>query len=72
MDLQRQFRTLTGCLELTEKQKPSLFQFNWMEESAKKDCFHGHSLGAILQQKGDIFTPLNRDYWLCTVKKRKR
>ncbi|KAM3851110.1 TATA box-binding protein-associated factor RNA polymerase I subunit B [Vipera latastei] len=72
MDLQRQFRTLTGCLELTEKQKPSLFQFNWMEESTKKDCFHGHSLGAILQQKGDIFTPLNRDYWLCTVKKRKR
>ncbi|KAL7988051.1 hypothetical protein Chor_006970 [Crotalus horridus] len=72
MDLQRQFRTLTGCLELTETQKPSLFQFNWMEESTKKDCFHGHSLEAILQQKGDIFTPLNRDYWLCTVKKRKR
>ncbi|XP_026530116.1 TATA box-binding protein-associated factor RNA polymerase I subunit B [Notechis scutatus] len=72
MDLQRQFRTLTGCLELTEKRKPSLFQFNWTEESTKKDCFHGHSLGALLQQKGDTFTPLNRNYWLCTVKKRKR
>ncbi|ETE70645.1 TATA box-binding protein-associated factor RNA polymerase I subunit B [Ophiophagus hannah] len=72
MDLQRQFRTLTGCPELTEKRKPSLFQFNWTEESTKKDCFHGHSLGAFLQQKGDTFTPLNRDYWLCTVKKRKR
>ncbi|KAG8124256.1 hypothetical protein E2320_019557 [Naja naja] len=72
MDLQRQFRTLTGCLEVTEKRKPSLFQFNWTEESTKKDCFHGHSLGAFLQQKGDTFIPLNRDYWLCTVKKRKR
>uniref|UniRef100_A0A8C6XRT2 TATA box-binding protein-associated factor RNA polymerase I subunit B n=1 Tax=Naja naja TaxID=35670 RepID=A0A8C6XRT2_NAJNA len=69
MDLQRQFRTLTGCLEVTEKRKPSLFQFNWTEESTKKDCFHGHSLGAFLQQKGDTFIPLNRDYWLCTVKK---
>ncbi|XP_032070371.1 TATA box-binding protein-associated factor RNA polymerase I subunit B isoform X2 [Thamnophis elegans] len=72
MDLQRQFRTLTGCLELTEKRKLSLFQFNWTEESTKKDCFHSHSLGAFLQQKGDIFTPLNRDYWLCSVKKCKR
>ncbi|XP_070589070.1 TATA box-binding protein-associated factor RNA polymerase I subunit B isoform X2 [Erythrolamprus reginae] len=60
------------CPELTEKRKPSLFQFNWTEEDTKKDCFHGHSIGAFLQQKGDIFTPLNRDYWLCTIKKRKR
>ncbi|XP_063170537.1 TATA box-binding protein-associated factor RNA polymerase I subunit B isoform X1 [Candoia aspera] len=72
MDLQRQFRTLTGCLGLTEKRKPSLFQLNWTEESTKMNCFHGHSLAAVLQQKGDIFTPLNRDYWLCTLNKCKK
>ncbi|XP_061478780.1 TATA box-binding protein-associated factor RNA polymerase I subunit B [Rhineura floridana] len=68
LDLQRQFRKLSGSMEPTEKQKPSSFQLYWTEENAERTCFHGHSLDGILQQKGDIFTTLNRNYWLCTTK----
>ncbi|KAH0621984.1 hypothetical protein JD844_023824 [Phrynosoma platyrhinos] len=68
VNLQKQFRTLSGSTQPPEKQKPSAFQFNWTEESTKKDCFHEHSLAGILLQKDDIFTTLNRHYWLGTNK----
>ncbi|CAI5769556.1 Hypothetical predicted protein [Podarcis lilfordi] len=64
VDLQRQFRTLSGSVEPAEKRSPSSFQLNWTEEV---DCFHGHSLVGILQPKGDTLTTLNRKYWLCTT-----
>ncbi|XP_072857583.2 TATA box-binding protein-associated factor RNA polymerase I subunit B [Pogona vitticeps] len=67
MDLQKQFRTLSGTVELPEKPKPSAFQLNWTEENAQSDCFYGHSLAGILQQKDDISTTLNRNYWLGTT-----
>lgn len=68
VDLQRQFRTLSGTVEPPEKQKPSAFQLNWTEENSESDCFYGHSLTGILQQKDDISMTLNRDYWLGTTK----
>ncbi|XP_032998978.1 TATA box-binding protein-associated factor RNA polymerase I subunit B [Lacerta agilis] len=64
VDLQRQFRALSGSVEPTEKRSPSSFQLNWTEEM---DCFHGHSLVGILQPEGDKITTLNRKYWLCTT-----
>ena len=67
MDLQKQFRTLSGTVELPEKPKPSAFQLNWTEENTQSDCFYGHSLAGILQQKDDISTTLNRNYWLGTT-----
>ncbi|XP_062981222.1 TATA box-binding protein-associated factor RNA polymerase I subunit B isoform X2 [Elgaria multicarinata webbii] len=68
VDLQRQFRALSGSIEPTEKPTPSLFQLNWTEENPAQNCFHGHSLAGVLQQKGGIFTTLNSGYWLCTTK----
>ncbi|XP_066468174.1 TATA box-binding protein-associated factor RNA polymerase I subunit B isoform X2 [Tiliqua scincoides] len=68
VDLQRQFRTLSGLVEPTEKPKPSSFQFSWTDERTKSSCFHDHSLDGILQEKGNVLTTLNRKYWLCTTK----
>ncbi|XP_053141703.1 TATA box-binding protein-associated factor RNA polymerase I subunit B isoform X2 [Hemicordylus capensis] len=68
VDLQRQFRTLSGLMEPTEKQKPSGFQLHWTEENTAGNCFHGHSMGGILQENGNVITTLNRNYWLCTMK----
>uniref|UniRef100_A0A8D2J7K3 TATA box-binding protein-associated factor RNA polymerase I subunit B n=1 Tax=Varanus komodoensis TaxID=61221 RepID=A0A8D2J7K3_VARKO len=68
VDLQRQFRALSGSTEPTEKPTPSIFQLNWTNENTAQNCFHGHSLAGVLQQKGSIFTTLNTNYWLCTTK----
>uniref|UniRef100_A0A8D0LAD6 TATA box-binding protein-associated factor RNA polymerase I subunit B n=1 Tax=Sphenodon punctatus TaxID=8508 RepID=A0A8D0LAD6_SPHPU len=68
VSLQRQFHTLSGLVELPEKQKPSSFQLTWTEENPAGNCFHKHSLEGILQKKDSIFTAVNPDYWLCTIK----
>uniref|UniRef100_A0A8C8SJ38 TATA-box binding protein associated factor, RNA polymerase I subunit B n=1 Tax=Pelusios castaneus TaxID=367368 RepID=A0A8C8SJ38_9SAUR len=68
VDLQRQFGVLSGLVQVAEKQSPSSFQLNWAEENTNGDCFHGHSLEGILQEKGNSLTTMNTAYWLCTVK----
>ncbi|XP_015265789.1 PREDICTED: TATA box-binding protein-associated factor RNA polymerase I subunit B [Gekko japonicus] len=66
--LQRQFRSLSGAVEHTEKKKPSSFQLHWTEDDPERPCFHGHSLDGILQQEGHTLTIQGTDYWLCTAK----
>lgn len=68
VDLQRQFRTLSGLAEPTDKPKPSSFQFSWADERSKSSCFHEHSLDGVLQEKRNVLTTLNGKYWLCTTK----
>ncbi|XP_008115812.2 TATA box-binding protein-associated factor RNA polymerase I subunit B [Anolis carolinensis] len=68
VDLQKQFRTLSGSTPPPEKQKPSAFQLNWTEESTDKTYFYKHSLAGILPQKCFVFPALNKNYWLGTTK----
>ncbi|XP_074847357.1 TATA box-binding protein-associated factor RNA polymerase I subunit B isoform X2 [Carettochelys insculpta] len=68
VNLQRQFGALCGSLEVVEKHSPSSFQLNWAEENTDGNCFHGHILEGVLQEKGNSLIPVNTKYWLCTVK----
>nr|XP_014429350.1 TATA box-binding protein-associated factor RNA polymerase I subunit B isoform X1 [Pelodiscus sinensis] len=68
VNLQRQFGSLSGSMQVSEKQKPSSFQLNWAEENTDGICFHGHILEGILQEKDNSLTTTNTKYWLCTVK----
>uniref|UniRef100_A0A8C0QR81 TATA box-binding protein-associated factor RNA polymerase I subunit B n=1 Tax=Chelonoidis abingdonii TaxID=106734 RepID=A0A8C0QR81_CHEAB len=68
VNLQRQFGTLSGSMQVAEKQSPSSFQLNWAEENTDSNCFHGHILEGILQEKGNSLTAMNTKYWLCSVK----
>nr|XP_056712137.1 TATA box-binding protein-associated factor RNA polymerase I subunit B [Euleptes europaea] len=63
--LQRQFRSLSGTAEHTEKKKPSSFQFHW---TAERPCFHGHRLDGVLQQEGHILATQDTEYWLGAAK----
>ncbi|XP_004609472.2 TATA box-binding protein-associated factor RNA polymerase I subunit B isoform X2 [Sorex araneus] len=67
-NLQKQFSTLIGSTPATEKQSPSSFQFNWMDEDPGRTCFHGHSLQGLLKKKGQSLTAKNSLYWLSTQK----
>ncbi|XP_065443789.1 TATA box-binding protein-associated factor RNA polymerase I subunit B isoform X4 [Chrysemys picta bellii] len=68
VNLQRQFGALSGSMQVAEKQSPSSFQLNWTEENTDGNCFHGHILEGVLQEKGNSLTTMNTKYWLCTVK----
>ncbi|XP_043366195.1 TATA box-binding protein-associated factor RNA polymerase I subunit B isoform X2 [Dermochelys coriacea] len=68
VNLQRQFGALSGSRQVAEKQSPSSFQLNWAEENTDGNCFHGHILEGVLQEKGNSLTTMNTKYWLCTVK----
>ncbi|XP_053880414.1 TATA box-binding protein-associated factor RNA polymerase I subunit B isoform X2 [Malaclemys terrapin pileata] len=68
VNLQRQFGALSGSMQVAEKQSPSSFQLNWAEENTDGNCFHGHILEGVLQEKGNSLTTMNTKYWLCTVK----
>ncbi|KAM7174072.1 TATA box-binding protein-associated factor RNA polymerase I subunit B [Macrochelys suwanniensis] len=68
VNLQRQFGALSGSMQVAEKQSPSSFQLNWAEENTDVNCFHGHILEGVLQEKGNSLTAMNTKYWLCTVK----
>ncbi|XP_050806742.1 TATA box-binding protein-associated factor RNA polymerase I subunit B isoform X1 [Gopherus flavomarginatus] len=68
VNLQRQFGTLSGSMQVAEKQSPSSFQLNWAEENTDGNCFHGHILEGILQERGNSLTTMNTKYWLCSVK----
>ncbi|XP_030054740.1 TATA box-binding protein-associated factor RNA polymerase I subunit B isoform X2 [Microcaecilia unicolor] len=68
VSLQQQFGKLVGSLQAVKKQNPSSFQFNWDEENTDMNCFLGHSLEGVMQEKGKSFTTVNPRYWLGTVK----
>ncbi|NXY46337.1 TAF1B polymerase, partial [Ceuthmochares aereus] len=68
VNLQNQFGKLSGSMRPSEKPKPSSFQFRWSEENVDGNCFHGHSLKGVLQEKCGLLTARNPDYWLCTLK----
>ncbi|XP_043935144.1 TATA box-binding protein-associated factor RNA polymerase I subunit B isoform X2 [Protopterus annectens] len=66
VSLQQQFDRLVGSPQ--KKKIPSSFQFTWDEENTDKPCFHGQSLKHYLVKKNGSFTPVNNEYWLCTLK----
>ncbi|MGH0134844.1 UNVERIFIED_CONTAM: hypothetical protein FKN15_011630 [Acipenser sinensis] len=67
VNLQQQFKKLTGSVPRTPQQPPSSFQFTWDEESQDKPCFHGHSLRAFLKE-GAVCELLNTGYWHTALK----
>ncbi|RXM36967.1 Grainyhead-like protein 1-like [Acipenser ruthenus] len=67
VNLQQQFKKLTGSVPRTPQQPPSSFQFTWDEESQDKPCFHGHSLRAFLKE-GAVCDLLNTGYWHTALK----
>lgn len=66
VSLQQQFDRLVGSPQ--KKKTPSSFQFTWGEGNPDKPCFFDQSLKHYLAKKKGSFTPVNNEYWLCTVK----